>query len=69
MEAKNEVQKIGTQDEWVNGVRGLEDFLGVSHSTAQKIKNRVPHFQIGRTIRFRKADILKAIEKNYQIIE
>lgn len=57
----------GNSEYDVQGLTGLMDWLGIKNrSTAMRIKNRVPHLQIGKTIMFKKADVLKVIEKNYQ---
>jgi hypothetical protein len=56
----------GSSEYDVHGLTGLMEWLGVSRPTACRIKKKVPHLQIGKTIRFRKEDVLKVIEKNYQ---
>lgn len=61
--------QLETQDEFIFGIKGLKEWLGISQSTACRMKKKIPHLQIGKTVRFRKADILKIMEKNYQTVE
>lgn len=56
------------RDEFVVGLKGLSEFLSVSHVTAAKIKKCVPFYQYGRTIRFKKDEILAALSNNNQTI-
>lgn len=56
-----EAETSGNQ---IKGIKGLSEFLKVSHSHAQKIKNSgiLPYFQIGKTILFDKAKVIEAMK-------
>jgi excisionase family DNA binding protein len=49
----------------LNGIHALANFLKVSHTTAQKIKNsgKIPYTQIGRKVLFDGNKVLEALEK------
>jgi excisionase family DNA binding protein len=68
MENVKTPQRQDSNDEFIFGLNGLMDWLGISKTTAYRMKKKIPHLQIGKTIRFRKADVLKALEKNYQTV-
>lgn len=60
-------QASESQDEFINGIKGLAAFLGVTAPTAGKIKNDVPFYQHGkRTIRFKKSEVLAALARNHK---
>jgi hypothetical protein len=69
MNSENITLNPEEQDEVLNGLKGLSRFLGVSIGTAQRIKRKVPYYQCGKTLRFKKSEVLKAISKNPQPIE
>lgn len=64
----NEKKAKESQDEFIYGVKGLGEFLGVSHVTAGKIKNQVPFYRFSRTIRFKKSEVLSALSNNPQTV-
>ena len=49
----------------IKGIQGLADFLGVSKSVAQKMKNEgvVPYIQYDRVVLFQSEKVLAALEK------
>ena len=53
-----------TTYEPIRGIKGLAQFLGVSHVTAQKIKNsgKIPYAQYERVILFDPIKVLAALE-------
>lgn len=55
-------------EEFIVGLQGLSDFLGVSIATALRIKKKIPHYQMGRTLRFKKSEVLVALSKNPQTV-
>ena len=42
------------EGDWIYGIIGLGQFLGVSHVTAAKIKKQVPFYLFSKRIRFQK---------------
>lgn len=66
--SESKKQPVESQEDFIYGVKGLGNFLGVSHVTAAKLRKLVPSYQFGRTIRFKKDEVLKAIAKNPQIV-
>jgi hypothetical protein len=63
-------QQIEINEFDVHGLTGLMEELDTkSRATAHRIKKQIPHLQIGRSIRFRKADIQKFLEKNFKTVE
>lgn len=53
-----------TSETHIKGIKGLSEFLKVSHSRAQALKNSgiFPHFQSGRLILFDPAKVREAME-------
>lgn len=49
----------------IKGIQGLADFLGVSKSVAQKMKNEgiVPYCQYDRVVLFEPNEVLEALKK------
>lgn len=49
----------------LRGMQALADFLKVSTTTAQKLKNsgRIPYIQIGKKVQFDGNKVLEALEK------
>jgi len=55
-----------TAEGHIKGIKGLSEFLHVSHSRAQALKNSgiFPHFQTGRLILFDPVKVREAMEKH-----
>lgn len=62
-----EVKKLSsaTTPPVIKGIQGLADFLGVSKSVAQKMKNEgiVPYCQYDRVVLFKPDEVLEALKK------
>ena len=58
-----ESQPIEVPDRLVD-VRGLSAILGVSEREAYRIALRVPHFRVGRMLRFDVAEVLAALAES-----
>lgn len=59
-----ESKETTSSDNQIKGIKGLSEFLKVSHSHAQKIKNSgiLPYFQVGKTILFDKSEVIKVMK-------
>ncbi len=62
----NEQAKEPENSQKIRGIRGLAAYLGVSTSTAQKLKNLnlVPFWTIGNRVYFDSVAVEKAVRKN-----
>lgn len=60
-----DMSKKGARKEHIKGIKGLQEFLHVSHSHAQKLKNSgiIPFSQFGKTILFDPDKVLQAMSK------
>lgn len=49
----------------IKGFQGLADFLGISKSVAQKMKNEgiIPYYQYDRVVLFKPDEVLEALKK------
>jgi len=59
-----QLERGATSEGHIKGIKGLSEFLKVSHSRAQALKNSgiFPHFQSGRLILFDPAKVREAME-------
>lgn len=64
MNNRNTEQNSENSEEFIYGLKGLCQLLSVSRGTALRIKKQVPHYQCGRTLRFKKSEVLRALSKN-----
>lgn len=64
---KQEKQTQVKEDEFLYGLKGLAEFIGISTVSAGKLKDKLPFYQFGpRMIRFKKSEVVSAIEKNFK---
>ena len=56
--------EVASSDEHIKGIKGLSEFLKVSHSRAQALKNSglFPFFQSGRLILFEPSKVRAAMD-------
>jgi hypothetical protein len=60
-------QKSSLEDDFIYGVKGLAEFLGVSVPTAMKFRKNLTSYQFSpRIIRFKKSEVLAASSSNNQ---
>lgn len=64
-EKETDVQEKENESYEIKGIHALADFLKVSPTTAQKLKNsgKIPFSQFGKVVRFDSKKVLEAIEK------
>lgn len=62
-------QQPSEKQQYIYGITGLKKFLGTSYKTACKLKKELPHYQRGRTILFKKEEVLNAMAINHQPTE
>ncbi len=55
-----------TKSKLIHGIVGLAEFLGISHTTAQKLKNegRIPYHATGKKLYFIPEEVHEATKQN-----